>query len=131
MNGARTTSAKINIILLVVCGVAIITATPFAYDDYKKNKQCLIAENNAKEIWAVKYQKFLYEIEQGRIEKRKEAKEMELEGCSLSHSNNYESEKCRKHLNRILSTPSSQYTPETLYLLDNPEPYFYCNKGFL
>lgn len=129
MNDAKTTSAKINIILLVVCGVAIIIATPFAYDDYKKNKQCLISESNAKEIWAVDYQKFLYEIEQSRIEKRKEAKEMELEGCSFSHSNNYESEKCRKYLNRILSTPSSspfQLEPEEEYKLDNPEPYFYC-----
>lgn len=140
VDNMKTTSAKFNGYLLILCGISIFVASPFAYIEYKDNLQCLAKERKAQELWDKNYNNFLYELKFSRIQEEKDraAREIALENCSKSDYEYYRRKfileeefvpvpiQCRKY-NTYVPITISSFTPEEEYKIEKPRPYFYCN----
>lgn len=58
INTKRTTSLKLNKILLVICTLTIVFASPFFYYEYKKYLNCTHAQELEDANWEEKFQRY-------------------------------------------------------------------------
>ena len=137
----KTTSAKLNLVLLGVCSVAILIASIFAFSEYKDNLQCIEDEIKAQEAWKIKYKQFLYNLEQDKKLKHNEYETKRMQALKCANSDfEYMRKKlmgeeypllpehCQIGIDKVRQYLESQSSSrKDSYITNNPVPHNYCD----
>ena len=126
----QTISAKLNKILFIVYVIAIVITTPFAYNKYKENLNCIKNQNISDENWDKEFQKYMLEFEEQQNQMNIRSKET-YKNClsrdgDIFQKFSYSNEECNFLLENITTSNYSKEDLESNYRLSNPKPYYWC-----